>query len=87
MAANDWLLQRLADIVGSPVERPHVIETTVLGAAMLAALGADICDGTDGLVERWRCEKRFEPRLDDTERARHYTRWQDAVARTRSRHG
>ncbi|HAA92056.1 MAG TPA: glycerol kinase, partial [Rhodospirillaceae bacterium] len=84
MAANDWLLQRLAEIVGIPVERPHVIETTALGAAMLAGLQAGISTDLEDIDTEWRYEKRFEPNLDNLERQRLYDVWQDAVARTRS---
>ncbi|MDA0655058.1 MAG: glycerol kinase GlpK [Proteobacteria bacterium] len=83
MVVNDWLMQRLADLVGAPVERPHIIETTALGAAMLAALQAGLCESPQSLSKNWRCQKRYEPRLDTTQRDQLYLAWQDAVSRTR----
>jgi glycerol kinase len=85
MAANDWLMHRLAGFLGVPVERPRVIETTALGAAMLAGMQAGVCGGPDALASAWQCQKRFEPRMAETEREALYDAWRDAVARTRSR--
>jgi glycerol kinase len=87
MVANDWLMQRLADLVGVPVERPHIIETTALGAAMLAGLQAGIYESPLALSRNWRCQKRYEPRLDNTQRDQLYLAWQDAVSRTRGNLG
>ncbi len=85
MAANDWLCQFLADLLGMPVERPQIIETTALGAACLAALKVGLFDGLEAVSAGWRCERRFEPRMDPANRDRLFAGWRDAVARTRSR--
>ncbi|RMD60864.1 MAG: glycerol kinase [Alphaproteobacteria bacterium] len=84
MVANDWLLQRLADILGVAVERPQVVETTALGAACLAGLRKGVFDGLDGVARIWRSSGRFEPKMPAAERDALYAGWQDAVRRVRS---
>ncbi len=84
MVANDWLLQRLADILDVAVERPVVAETTALGAASLAGLNNGFFDGLEGIAATWRSAGRFEPRMGAEERAALYAGWQDAVVRVRS---
>ncbi len=84
MVANDWLMQRLADLVGCAVERPVVAETTALGAAALAGLGAGVFAGLPDLAAFWQSSGRFEPALDEAERHRRYAAWQDAVRRVRT---
>jgi glycerol kinase len=81
MAASDWTMQRLADIVGQPVDRPQIKETTALGAAYLAGLHAGFFPEPDRFVEHWRLERRFEPRMDAAERARKLADWASAVRR------
>jgi len=85
MAANDFMLQNLADLLNCQVDRPAVIETTALGAAYLAGLQAGIFSSLDAISERWQLDRRFTPVKDDAWRNRRYTGWLDAVARTRSR--
>lgn len=85
MVVNDWLLQFLADILGVPVDRPAVIETTSLGAARLAGMAAGLYPALDGADPTWRCDHRFTPGMDATERDRLYQGWQAAVERVRSR--
>jgi glycerol kinase len=85
MAASDMAMQFLADILAAPVDRPVVMETTALGAAYLAGLAAGLCPDFAGFAARWQCERRFLPRMDAATRARKWTGWQDAVARTLSR--
>lgn len=87
MAASDWTMQWVADIVGVPVIRPAVIETTAKGAAYLAAVGAGLADplqlpGTD---QAGRAE--FVPRFEEPERYRRYHRWLSAVTATLAFHG
>jgi glycerol kinase len=77
-------MQFLADILGAPVDRPVVMETTALGAAYLAGYRAGVCPGPDGFSRTWRLDRRFEPAMDDGTRARKWAGWQDAVARVRS---
>ncbi len=60
-AANDVLLQFQADLLGVPVVRPEVTETTALGAAYLAGLAVGFWDSTEALAQHWRADKRFEP--------------------------
>ncbi len=84
MVANDWLAQRLADMLDVPVERPVVTETTALGAAFLAGLHAGVYPDTAKLAAIWRQDRRFEPAMPAGRREKLYAGWQDAVARTRS---
>jgi len=83
MAANDWVMQFLADMLDIAVERPADTETTVLGAAYLAGLGAGLYGSLDEVAEKWRLQQRFTPAMDTDQRAALYAGWQDAVARVR----
>jgi glycerol kinase len=85
MTASDWTMQFLADILGCPVDRPRVQETTALGAAFLAGLDAGIFPDGEAFARTWALERRFTPRMDEAERERRYGRWRDAVRRTLSR--
>jgi glycerol kinase len=85
MTASDVTMQFLADILDAPVDRPVVMETTALGAAYLAGLGAGVCPDLAGFAAHWKCERRFTPRMDEATRARKWAGWQEAVRRTRSR--
>lgn len=82
LSASDWAMQFLADILGAPVDRPQVLETTALGAAWLAGYRAGICPGPEGFAQGWALERRFAPAMDEGERAHRYTRWKRAVAAT-----
>jgi len=84
MVANDWLMQRLADILGLPVERPKHIETTVRGAAALAGLAAGLYPSLDAIAQQWSLDRAFEPDLSADQRETLYAGWQDAVRRTLS---
>ena len=82
MSANNWLAQDLADMLGLPVERPAFVETTALGAAMLAAVGAGIYPDLPAAAEAMRGEvTRFEPQMGNEERQRRMAGWKDALAR------
>jgi len=81
MAASDWTMQRLADILGNTVDRPQIKETTALGAAYLAGLHTGFFPEPDRFVNHWRVERRFEPRMDARERARKLADWSSAVRR------
>ncbi len=83
-AANDFLCQFQADILKVAVLRPRVIETTALGAAYLAGLGAGVWRSLDDVDRRWALERRFEPRLDETTRAARYDGWRRAVERAKA---
>ncbi len=78
-AANDLLMQIQADILGLPVLRPPMTETTARGAALFAGVGAGVVEPS-AAAGRWVCERRFEPGLADAERERGYTRWRRACA-------
>jgi glycerol kinase len=84
MAASDIAMQFLADILGAPVDRPLVMETTALGAAYLAGHQADVCPQPEQFAATWRLERRFEPAMEDTTRTRKWAGWQAAVRRTLS---
>ncbi|SHF58241.1 glycerol kinase [Kaistia soli DSM 19436] len=82
MVASDWTMQRLADILEAPVDRPVVLETTALGAAWLAGRQSGTWPDEAGFAESWRCEQRFEPAMDAAERDARIAGWHDAVRRT-----
>ena len=82
-SANDLLLQIQADILGRPVERPVVLETTALGAALLAGLSAGVYPTLDAVPAATRVEKRFHPQINETTRQRMTSAWEDAVGRSR----
>ena len=82
MTASDLTMQFLADMIGSPVDRPVVMETTALGAAYLAGRAAGLCPDLEGFAATWRRDRRFEPAMPPEERARKWAGWRDAVGRT-----
>lgn len=83
-SANDLLMQMQADVLGVPVVRPRNVETTVLGAAYLAGIGAGIWEGREDVRESWEIDRRFEPRITESERQQRVDSWNDAVGRARS---
>jgi glycerol kinase len=83
MANNDWLMQFLADTLGAPVERPVVSETTALGAAFLAGLGAGVYRDTQELSRLWKEDRCFEPTGADP--SANLALWQECVQRVRRR--
>jgi len=84
MTANDWTMQALANLLNMPVERPTNLESTAVGAAMLAGLRHGIFTDLDGLAARWTRDRRFDPAMSTAEAQGRYALWRDAVARTRS---
>ncbi len=84
MVVNDPLMQRLADTVGAPVERPQVTETTALGAAFLAGLAAGLWPSLEALSKTWVLDRAFKPAEDTISRDHRYAGWKDAVRRVRS---
>jgi glycerol kinase len=82
MSASNWTMQFLADMLGAPVDRPKVAETTALGAAWLAGMKAGVYPDREGFARTWALDRRFEPAMEDAERARRYGGWKDAVRRT-----
>jgi len=85
MSASNWTMQFLADILGAPVDRPEVLETTALGAAWLAGMRAGIYPDQPGFATGWQRDRRFEPQMDKETRDAKYAGWKDAVQRTLSR--
>lgn len=83
-AANGFLMQFQADILGVPVDRPAVLETTATGAGLLAGLGVGFWKDPEQLRHLRRRERLFEPRMPADERARLYAGWRRAVGRVRS---
>ena len=81
--ANQFLMQFQADLLGVPVEVPSVTETTALGAAYLAGLATGFWENREELDARWQMARRYEPRMDVSERERLYDRWRQAVERAR----
>ncbi len=84
MVASDWTMQRLADILEAPVDRPVVLETTALGAAWLAGRQTGTWPGEAGFSAAWRLERRFESGMDRATRTAKIAGWHDAVRRTLS---
>jgi glycerol kinase len=85
MSASDWAMQFLSDIIGAPVDRPAVLETTALGAAWLAGQRAGVYPGQSEFAANWALERRFESQMEPGARATKYAAWKDAVARTQSK--
>lgn len=79
MVANDFLMQFQADIIGKPVLRPQVPETTALGAAYLAGLEVGFWNDLDDLTRNWHLDRRFDPTMSEANRAASYRGWQRAV--------
>ena len=75
-------MQLQADILGVPVSKPVVPETTALGAAYAAGLATGFWSGTDELRSNWAEDERWEPRWDDAQRRDGYAGWRKAVERT-----
>jgi glycerol kinase len=84
MVASDWTMQRLADILDAPVDRPKILETTALGAAWLAGSRAGVWPNMADFAKNWALDRRFTSSMDDKERKRLVRGWRDAVRRTRT---
>jgi glycerol kinase len=82
VTANELCMQIQSDILGVPVSRPVVAETTALGAAYAAGLAVGFWANTDELRENWNESKRWEPQWDDEQREAGYKQWKKAVTRT-----
>jgi glycerol kinase len=83
-ARNDMLMQFQADLLGVPVIRPQVTETTALGSAYLAGLGLGFWQSREEIAAQWRVDRRFEPMLGDERREELMSSWSHAVARARA---
>ncbi|ESY16209.1 MULTISPECIES: glycerol kinase GlpK [unclassified Mesorhizobium] len=84
MVASDWTMQRLADILDAPVDRPTILETTALGAAWLAGSKVGAWPKAKDFAKSWALERRFKPDIDATVRSAKLAGWRDAVRRTLS---
>jgi len=82
MIANETLMQFQADILGVPVVRPQVAETTALGAAYAAGIAVGFWNGEQDVIDNWAEDKRWEPQMEDAERDRLYRNWKKAVTKT-----
>lgn len=84
MAASDWTMQCLADLLDAPVDRPEILETTALGAAWLAGSHVGIWPGREAFAKNWALDKQFKPTMEPDRRKAKLKGWQDAVRRTLS---
>ena len=82
MVMNETLMQFQADILGVPVVRPKVIETTALGAAYAAGIAVGYWEGEQDVIDNWAEDKRWEPEMDEETRDRYMRLWRKAVERT-----
>jgi glycerol kinase len=82
MVFNELLMQFQSDILGVPVIRPTVAETTALGAAYAAGLAVGFWEEVEDLRENWGVDKEWHPKMDEKERAKLYKGWKKAVTRT-----
>jgi glycerol kinase len=81
--ANNLLCQLQADLLGVPVQRPVVTETTALGAAYLAGLAAGVWGSPEEVAAQWQVDRRFSPQMPAAERDRLYAGWQRALGRAK----
>ncbi|MDC1171649.1 glycerol kinase GlpK [Alphaproteobacteria bacterium] len=79
MSASNWTMQFLSDILGAPVDRPKVLETTALGAAYVAGLYTDFYPDPSEYSKKWLLSKRFEPQISDAKREQKYAGWRASV--------
>ncbi len=84
MAASDWTIAFLANILNTPVDRPKTLETTALGVAWLAGMQAGFYPSQQEFAKVWALERRFEVTMDDPTRNKLYIGWKDAIRRTLS---
>jgi len=84
MVVNDWVVQFLSDILGLPIERPQVTETTALGAAFLAGISAGVYKDMQEVEQLWQQQAMFSPEMKEAERSTLYNGWLDTVSRVRT---
>ncbi|MFT7220248.1 MAG: glycerol kinase [Candidatus Azotimanducaceae bacterium] len=84
MVENNWVVQRLADILQLPVDRPKVVETTALGVAYLAGLKAGVYNDLATLANQWQLDRRFDTEMASDEAQQLYDGWLDAVERVKT---
>jgi glycerol kinase len=81
MAASDWTMQNLSDILNAPVDRPKYLETTALGAAYLAGLYMGLLPPPEKFAKNWKRERRFTPKMKADKREAKYVGWKQSVAK------
>ncbi|PLX73425.1 MAG: glycerol kinase [Desulfuromonas sp.] len=81
-AANDLLMQMQSDLLTVPVVRPRSVETTALGAAMLAGLAVGFWEGLEEIRKTWSMDRRFTPQLDERKKQELLRKWQEAIGKT-----
>ncbi|MGD8326864.1 MAG: glycerol kinase GlpK [Sphingomonadales bacterium] len=86
MVKNDWLCQDLANVLNVEIDRPSQTETTALGAAMLAALGAGLFSSLEEIAQTWKLERSFSPDLSEAERKKRLSGWKIAVKQVQAGH-
>ena len=84
MAASNWTMQMLSELVELPVDRPKNLETTALGAAYLAGMQVGFYPSMDEFSETWQSESQFNSKMTNDQRQRKLSGWEDAVKRTLS---
>jgi len=82
MAANNWMMQFLSDIIDAKVDRPAVLETTALGAAWLAGMRAGIYPDQAGFAKTWALQRQFNPEMSQDAREMRYSGWKRAINAT-----
>ncbi|RDX34006.1 glycerol kinase [Arcobacter sp. HD9-500m-PIT-SAG03] len=82
MSASSWTIQNLADILGTSVDRPEILETTALGVAWLAGMQRNFYPSQQEFAKNWVLEKRFTPKMEKEKSGELYAGWKDAVSRT-----
>ena len=82
MSASDYAMQFLSDIIGAPVDRPQVLETTALGVAWLAGQRAGVYPDMEAFAKGWMLDSNFQPAMSDDQRTQRYDAWKRAVKAT-----
>lgn len=85
MVNNNWLVQTLSDVIDLPIDRPVVMETTALGAAYLAGLGAGLYDNLEDVAANWQRDAHFDPSMDDETRQTRLSGWHKVVSKVLTR--
>jgi glycerol kinase len=84
MVKNNYVLQKMADLLDCEVYRPRITETTALGAAYMAGLHIGVFESLESLSSKWQLERTFSPEKNEQWREQQYKGWEKAIERTRS---
>ncbi|MFD2165045.1 glycerol kinase GlpK [Thalassotalea euphylliae] len=82
MAANEWFVQFLSDVLSIEIDKPKTIETSALGAAYLAGLKAGLYESLEHIQSQWQTDNAYQPEMDDALRSKLLSGWKDAISRT-----